>query len=481
MCGRRRGLRQMPIAESLLPVLRCPDCGAKFEFDERTRPAHGAAEFGILRCGKHTFPVVDGIPIIQREPVGMYEHTRGAAEVEGVAVGKLVRLIERGETFEALLESLAVPSLPAPVRRVLGWRLSHGSFATYLSRWRGKRAVRMGVLSSRHESTAREIFEFFYRPDGPLDCELAHYFVGRFSQPRHLAALALVANVRSEAKPVLDIACGAGHLDHYLTQRRDRVPVIGVDMNYYQLWIARHWIAPAARFVCANAGERLPFASETFAATLCSDAYHYIPRRASLLKEIDRCAPGRMFVLTRVGNVAVMPNEGFEQSIEDYLRELAPAKPRVFDESELLRCYLRRRLPLLQTPASQSELVECKWLSFVCNAGESASQAIPSQTSTDAAGWPHAAGDLALNPMYVSTPMIGGDLRLRFEFPSIHFAYENHGMLAYHPRTITVTRRQLEALSAQTESSELSKLVDSFVLLGMPRRFGRPLCRTNSR
>jgi len=460
----------MPISSSLLPILRCPFCDTSFEFEERPRPEQGAAEFGILHCGTHEFPVVDGIPIIQRSPVGMFEHTRGTAQVKGIAVHEVVRLIESGETLMALLECLAVPVLPAVLWRALGWRLSHSHAAVRFARQLGRNKFKAQVLSSRNEVSAREVFEFYYQPGGPLDPELGHYFVRRFGQPRHVAALALAALIDPRGKPVLDIACGAGHLDHYLTQRGDNAAVVGLDLNFYHLWVAQHWIAPSAHFVCANAGEGLPFRNDTFSATLCSDAYHYIAGRKSLLSEIDRCAPGRPVVLTRVGNAAVMPNEGHEDTLEGYLHELGPMYDRAFDESELVRGYLRRQNPFVQPSRGATELGECKWLSFVLNAS-----ALARQQQTGGADWPHAVGELGLNPIYTPTPGPGGNLRLRFEFPSVGYAYENHGMLAYHPAVITVARAQLSALPAGREDAELSKLVESFVLLGMPRRFVRRL------
>lgn len=464
----------MSIRDSLLPILRCPYCHAAFRFEESPRPAEGCAEFGVLRCANHAFPVLDGIPIIQRAPVGMFSHTLGSAQVHGVAVEELVRLIEQGRPLEALVETLALPNLPALVGKVLGWRLSHGDFATSIARWLGKRAFHRRVLSAREQITARQIFEFYYPPGGPLDDDLAPYFIGRFGQPRHLAALALATNIRRSPKPVLDIACGAGHLDHYLMHRPEALRVVGVDLNFYQLWIARHWIAPGGDYICANASEELPFVDGTFDATFCSDAYHLIPRRTALLKEIERCAPGGMVILTRVGNAAVMPNEGLEETLDDYLREFAPAKPRVFDESELVGHYLNRRGSLSQPAASAAQLADCKWLSFIWNYEQTVRDTAPLQDDDGNAVWPHAVGSLALNPMYACRRLDGGDLHLHFKFPSIHYAYENHEMLSYHPRLVTLTRKELEALGAGAESSEISRLVRSFILVGMPVRFGCP-------
>lgn len=471
------------MVHSLLPILRCPICRERFELDERTCPPEGRSAFGILRCGTHRFPVLDGIPIIQSTRVGMFEHTRGTAQVEGIAIEELTALIERRDSRAALLACLSVPHLPQSVRRLLGWRFSHASAGMRLSRALGRRGFQSTVLAARDRISALELLKFYYRPGGPLDPELGHYFGLRFGQPRHLAALALVARLPSDPKPVLDIACGMGHLEHYLTRRSDSCAVVGVDMNFYHLWIAKHWLAPEASFVCADASAALPFGDDCFSATLCSDAYHYMPRRGMLLREIERCAPRRQVILTRVGNREVMPNEGSEASLEDYLRELAPATPRVFDESGLVRCYLRRRDPLHERPPSSAELAESKWISFVWNADEEPAGAAAARLPTELM-WPHGVGHLALNPIYVGTQEPDGGLRLRFEFPSIHYAYEQHAMLNYHPTLVTVSAAQLRALTADQPTPVLAPLIDSFIVLGMPRRFAAesslPLARSAS-
>jgi hypothetical protein len=55
------------------------------------------------------------------------------------------------------------------------------------------------------------------------------------------------------------------------------------------------------------------------------------------------------------------------------------------------------------------------------------------------------------------------------------YAYENHGMCAYHPATMTVARSHFAALRAGTR--DFPELVASFVLLGMPARFMQPAYR----
>lgn len=454
-------------------ILRCPYCRGEFRFDETQRPAARNAEFGILRCACGVFPVVDGIPIVLRPRVSMFAHTTGATKVHGVAVAHVVRLIEGGRSLEALVECLAVPVLPQVARRWLPRRIANSHAGLRVARWRGKQQLRRQVLARRQAISAQELLDFFYQPGRPLGRGIGEYFFFRFAQPRHLAALALLATMPGSEKPVLDIACGLGHFEHYLTERTDPAAVIGTDMNYFQLWIARHWIATKGRFVCAMAQDGLPFASDAFSATLCSDAYHLIPKRPELRQEIERCAPGRPVLLTRVGNGAVMPNEGRELTVQEYLDEFGTVDVRSFSETDLVRAYLRRRNPFAQPAKGSLELSESKWLSFAWNVPPTLRYPLWEKDA-----WPHAVGQISVNPIYGSTRTKDGDLHLQFAFPSAWYAYENHDMLSYHPRRATISRAQLQRLAAWRDDPSLAALVESFVLIGLPARFQASLDET---
>jgi SAM-dependent methyltransferase/uncharacterized protein YbaR (Trm112 family) len=447
--------------------LQCPYCRGTLAFTGSPRPALGRAEFGLLQCRCSTFPVIDGIPIIQKADVAMFEHTQGTSEVAGVSIRRLVELIRAGRCTTALLECIALPAdLAGMVQPLVGWRLSHHPSVSTLARALGRWRFAAQVLRLRDSLSAGDVLEFYYLKGGPLHPAMGHYFIRRFGQPRHLAALSLATSISAGSKPVLDIACGIGHLEHYLTCRADPARVVGLDMNFYHLWIARHWMAPAGRYICANANDGLPFVDRTFSATICSDAFHLISNRRELLAEIARCAPNAMVVLTRVGNAAVMPNEGDERTISGYLAEFGTSSAYSFDEGELVENYLRSTDPLAARPFPQRRLESSKWLSFVWNVPE---QGLRSRRQDAIA--PHAVGVIGFNPIYTRTRSADGGIQLRFEFPMAWYAYENHGMLTYHPRQVALTAQDLDSLPHPAGASKLQTLLASFVLLGLPSRF----------
>jgi SAM-dependent methyltransferase len=426
-------------AVQFLRRLRCPFCENAFRYLE----LHSG--YGVLECHCDRWPVIDNIPIIQRAPVGYFEHTTGEARSQSAGHDELVRLLEAHQFEEALIRCLISPrSMPA-LSRLIGWSLSHSKIVLGLQQGFEKAALK-NLLKRRVLLTATDVFEFLCDPNSPLG-DTRDYFIYRFGQPRHLAALALIQSIPPAAEPVLDIACGAGHFDHYLQRRTHPVAVIGCDINFFQLWIAKHWVAPQSEFVCTDVRSGLPFADNAFSATICSDAYHYIEERRALLAEIERCAPGRPVVMTRVGNCNIGPNEGFESDLDGYIAEMPGAQ--VFHEYGLLRDYLQQRLP---RPAIREEAREYKWLSFMWNAA-------PPSAPTE---WAHAVGNLVLNPIY-RTKWDSGELLLRYHFPSDWFAFENGQMLTYLPRRLRVKPEELRTPS--------EKLIRQTVMIGVPDRY----------
>ncbi len=80
------------------------------------------------------------------------------------------------------------------------------------------------------------------------------YFRHRWSDPSWLAALALTAAHPPGGRPVVDLACGAGHLLRHLARHGYR-DLTGVDVVFAKLWLARRFVLPAGApvaLVCAD-------------------------------------------------------------------------------------------------------------------------------------------------------------------------------------------------------------------------------------
>src|SRR5205807_10304892 len=103
--------------------------------------------------------------------------------------------------------------------------------------------TRMGGFLNRAEGelSVMEVLDLYYREYSGSD--MFNYFAFRMGQPRHLAALALVCLLTRGKGPLLDVACGVGHLAHYLTGSTGNPWVIGIDRDFFRLYVASKYVA----------------------------------------------------------------------------------------------------------------------------------------------------------------------------------------------------------------------------------------------
>jgi SAM-dependent methyltransferase len=367
-----------------------------------------------------------------------------------------------------LLRCIAFPLTIKRLDRIPLWRrLRQSKPVRELLAGLRRMQLRRRCIASRDTLTAEDWFDLFYRQYSPMGGDMFSYFFYRLAQPRHLAALVLTSYLPASEKPLLDLACGFGHLGYNLAESPAAHSVVGVDRNFFQLWTAQYWIAPKNRFVCADADQPLPFADASFAATLCSDAFHCFRRKDLTLREIARCAPEQPVLLTRTGNSLVQPNEGFELTPEEYLALGNGPAWRLFGENELLDCYLRREPLDLSAPRNPTLADGEKWVSLVYPGSP------PVMKRSNSTAWPHAMGRLGINPIYQAERQADGSWSLQFRFPSHHYAFENARMAGFCPQSATLTEEAYRDMKANVHSPEVERLIEQMVIIAMPDRYAR--------
>ena len=192
------------------------------------------------------------------------------------------------------------------------------------------------LVNSEKGTTAHDLIGFFYRHS--LRSELYNHFYYKFSQPRHLAGLSLASLLPVSEKPILDLACGFGHFMHYWITTHPGQRVIGLDRNFFQLYVARNWVAPGGDFICSEADLKLPFPSHGLCGVFCADAFHYFLRRWQCAEEMKRVIePEGLIILARFGNSQAEPREGYELSVAGYLKLFDGLTWRMFSEDDLLQ------------------------------------------------------------------------------------------------------------------------------------------------
>ena len=445
---------------SVLRWLHCPFCHGVFSVSLDAQGA-GTCAYGVLTCYCGHYPVVDGIPILKKGVIGTASQT--AEEV--------IALIRAGQHREALL-AMIVPPAPTPtwfrfVPPVMGvWRLQ-GLVQQRAARvWREQ--VATVLQEHKGQMTACNLFDLYFRQSRQWMDGYA-YFAFRFGQPRHLVALSLTTLVRHPQKPVLDLACGCGHLTRSLVSQAQGQQVIGVDRNFFLLHVARHWIAPQAEYVCCEADAALPFPDGAFATAFCSDAFHYFVNKAIIVRELKRLTrDDGCIVLATVRNSKVqhqhaclpLPPEGCQGLFADMAHCLLA-------DSDILARYLQKQGPPLARSADLELLAHEPLLSVVA-----AHRPEVFQNYGPFEDWPHAEGRLTLNPLFVEETRNGlGNVQLRRQFPTNFYEEENAECKQYLPEGVSVNAQVLVDVTSAKRTADVERLIERCVVLGLPERY----------
>ena len=233
------------------------------------------------------------------------------------------------------------------------------------------------------------------------------YFAYRWSDPTYLSGLALLQQHWPGNRPVIEIACGTGHLMRELVRRGVR-DVVGVDVVWAKLWLARTFVCPTARYVCADVTALPDLGVAAPAYVLCHDALYFVKDKAKAVAAMRALAGPHGTVV--VGHAHVADPHGLPLTAEQWAALLETDL--LYDDDELTAALLAGRAP---RPASASALSGVEALAAV--AGDRLGRC------EDDLGEP--LGPLRLNPLYVDG---------RLTWPSDRYAQEYGKRSHYLPR-----------------------------------------------
>jgi ubiquinone/menaquinone biosynthesis C-methylase UbiE len=409
-------------------------------------------EFDVLTCRCGSIPVVAGIPIF----------------IKGNTTDKAIALIQQSRHDEALLSMLA-PSSPslAPawlnsLTSVRGTRrVKHLAHWWALRKWRSQLAACL---------TACDFLDFYLRRSGQMRGDAYDYFAFRFGQPRHLVALSFASLIHQPTGPILDLACGCGHITHSLIHRSNGRPVVGVDRSFFALFVARNWIAPDADYICCAADAPLPFPDHVFSAVFCTDGFHYLADKVTAIREAKRVTQESGIVLLNVlRNAQVQYRDAGQPLSPEGYQALVDDMPHcMVADTEVLDRYLHKQGPALERPTSLKKMMGEPLLSLVASKRREIFQDHGSFED-----WPHAEGCLRLNPLYTVEENGGqeGSVLLRLQFPGAWYEQDNAECKLYLPEKVRVSSEAFEDLSRGRRTPEIEALIGQCVVLGMPQRY----------
>jgi ubiquinone/menaquinone biosynthesis C-methylase UbiE len=414
---------------------------------------------------------VAGIPILKKGAVA------GGPGRARQSTDDVIAQIEAGRYREALL-TLMSPASPALAPAWM-WSLPSvkgiGRLKGLAHKWalRGWLEEAAALLTDRGgQVMACDLLDFYFRQSGLKKMDTYDYFAFRFGQPRHLVGLSFASLIHAPKKPILDLACGFGHLTRSLVQQARGQPVIGVDDSFFGLYVAKHWIAPDAEYVCCTTEASLPFPDGAFSAAFCSDAFHYFVNKVTCIRELDRLTQddGLIMVVWIHNALLRRPYDGRPLPPEDYRTLVAHMPHCLVADSDVLARYLQKQGPPLTRSADIGHLAHAPSLSVVASHQQNVFQDYGPFTD-----WPHAEGRLGLNPLYVEETRDGlGNVHLRRTFPSAFYEKENAEGKEYLPEAVTVHSAIVADLAQGKRTSEMEGLIEQCIILDIPERYRRP-------
>jgi SAM-dependent methyltransferase len=325
------------------------------------------------------------------------------------------------------------------------------------------------VFAAAKQTTVFELLDLYYRRSGYRWNDAYDYFTLRFGQPRHLVALSLATLIQHPSRPVLDLACGFGHVTRTLVRRAGVQAVVGVDETFFGLYVAKRFIAPEAEYLCCVGDAALPFPDGVFSAAFCSDAFHYFANKVTAARELKRLTQEEGLIVTAwMHNVHLrVPHDGLPLPPEGYEALFADIPHRIVADSEVLARYLRKEGPPLPRSADSERLSREPLVSIVASRHTELFRDYGVFQE-----WPHAEGRLDINPLYaMDGEGSDGDIRLRRAFPSDYYAREHAESVQYLPESVTTQSRTLADLAEGNRTADVERLVAQLVAVGMPARY----------
>ncbi len=288
------------------PVAWCGAGGAPLEADTAT----------TLHDGERRWPVVAGIPWLRAGREAVRERAVAALDAGDVEAAAVVLLADADDWWDA-------PPPPAAHLR-----------------------------AALRATTLRDAVDLLGLG------RVGTYFLHRWSDPSWLAGLALTAAHPPAGRPVLDLACGAGHLLRHLALHGHR-DLTGIDVVFAKLWLARRFVLPAGvpvALVCADLTAPWPLpapAGQDGAGprhVACHDALYFLDGKAELVAAARRHAgDGGAVLLGHCHNAAHPAGRAGRPLDPDGWRALLPGAT-AYAEEELTAATAAGRLPVPADP-----------------------------------------------------------------------------------------------------------------------------------
>jgi SAM-dependent methyltransferase/uncharacterized protein YbaR (Trm112 family) len=436
------------VRRDLLGVLRCPRTGQPLGLE-----AHDIAgdevESGLLTSDGGVYPVVAGIPVFTPAGEGAVDELRAGRPARAVA--------------EVFCASSAGSRRWRAATALAGTSALRGSLRAVGSSVRRREVDAVAELLDRPDLGVLDILGgAFLRGRAPM-ADAHEYFRYRLGTPRHLVVLSVLEALPEPEGMVGDFGCGGGHLTWAMARRWPKADVVAMDLDFRLLLAARRMVGPRPVLVCADI-TAAPVASGALDVSLSSDVLSYVPDKWAVAREMERVlAPSGTLAITSVKDSAAehafaglpLPLDAWRGLVDHLDHRL------VSDDLILERYRDGKGLPsddgTGDGPVSRNvtALASRERLDLACDTGFD--------------DWPHARGELGLNPLYqaVAGDGTGGRTYSR-HLPGGVFVRDNPEVETYLPAEVDLDADTLAAVRRGERPAALEPYLAAAAVLAYP-------------
>ena len=443
--------------EEVLELMKCPYCDSKLYSDNIYAENDELIE-GCIACECTRYPLLEGILILS------------ACSLKD----RLVQLIEKKRSREAI-----------------GFALNYFNNKPNFSRtaeFMGRNRRLIGRILWQVEKLNAKICcrNYFNGLNHPF-CDLLgkgnfdNYLKDRFSSESLWSLYPFIQMLKGFRERVLDLSCGAGHSSFILSANIKPKQLFCADCNFRTLSLNRNYMAKGADYFCIDANYPLPFADGIFSSVLMLDAFHSIPSRASLAREMERVISQQGLLLLLHVHSSLYRDYAYGHPLppSGWARLFQKLSVRVLSEKTIVEDFLSNDMLDLQRESPTADL-NCSMAFTIVGCGDSSAFRIYRHLWRDAL---NDKNNLVINPIY-SIKHTSGKLFLKLKYPSDYFRREYHLTEKYLHEQCLISSDLAEAFkgrfldmdyskASKRERMEIDDLMKKFVIISVPKKYCR--------
>jgi SAM-dependent methyltransferase len=423
--------------------LSCPICGRSLALRESFVKKGDEVFYGTVGCGCNEYPILDGILVLRSDGLSRWAVK---ALAEHNFAGALLLLIKwDAPVFSSLLPKNA----NTIIINVLQF---------------------LAKLSKKHFALEADCLTFCQLVEKLGLGRYGNYLTHRFSCHTFWNVYALLPLLDEVGGPILDFGCGAGHASFVFSHFLQPSNIFCVDANFFNLFLAKEYCVNS-QFVCVDEGSSLPFANSFFSLVFCLDAFHYVKSKLATSMELQRILKNRgAIVMAHLHNALRHNiNPGTPLPASSYSKLFDSLKTVTFPEDQLLLSFLCEDLVALRDTCSQRDIDSFNTVTLIaCH-----SQELFKEYHEVKRYLFSMKEFLIINPLY-KLIQSGDDYFLKRVNPDRIFMKEFYLTEKILPQVMNIKKTTIEAIMTkryECYEKEISKLIESFVLVDVPNRY----------